>query len=455
MLLTTADVARFDNKSELVSYNQSLQIIDADEPWPPRWYTCPPYYTKEMFNQITAKKQYRYDMTIDAKVESGYLSFYKILSQQNMGVGQLHAPDFAGYILLNSKYEAIDTVISKEPGFNMYFHDLRLGKGNERMVDMKKNIKLDLRKYANEERFKAVNCNVDYIQILDTNNNVVFSWDPLKNLNPSVFRFKETLKGRAFASRHADLIEWTRLTSALWDYDGNILYAMKEIGIGKISRLDGHIIWQINYSDLPIISENDTLDWVQPHDFNLLSETDSSVIYSLFSNGEGLKKAKGVIFEMIKKTQKVKLVKYINPKTIFKCDGQGNLSYLTNGDYAIGYGFFETSDTISGYRSVLEYQKTNGSFGVYQLPQWNYTYKAHILTNWNKPPRPTILKTKDSLYVKEDTQDLTWYKLYGEGNMSIKKVGQGKSIKFEKNASYCVEKKYGIGYSVSKLFKIE
>jgi hypothetical protein len=30
------------------------------------------------------------------------------------------------------------------------------------------------------------------------------------------------------------------------DEDGNILYSLKNIGIGKISRADGHIIWQVD-----------------------------------------------------------------------------------------------------------------------------------------------------------------------------------------------------------------
>ncbi len=455
LLITTADVARFDGKKEELSYNQSLQMIDADEPWPPRWYYSPPYFTDEMYESITKANQYRMDFTIDAKVEAGYFSFYKIISQQAIGVGQLVAPDFAGYILLNDRYEPVDTVSSRDKGFNMYFHDVRLGKNGERMVDMKQTTFLDLRQYTNEEKDSAVHCNVDYINILDPDNNTIYVWDPLKHLDPELFDFKQTLASKAFATRHADILEWTRLTSALWDYDGNILYAMKQIGLGKVSKKDGKVIWQINNKDMPVVSGKDTIEWFAPHDFNLLSDNKKSVTYSLFSNGFGKKVASGVVFEMDKVTNKIKLVKSIKVKTpSYVADGQGNIDYRANGDYSMGYGFFEKSDTTAnmGYRNVFEYQKTNGKFGVYQLPQWIYVYKARLLDNWPKPQRPVIERAGDSLIVTGYSTDLTWYQLSGDNNRKIKKVANGKSIKPEKGVTYCVEGRYGIGFSVSRVF---
>ncbi len=452
IILTTADVARFDGRTEAKPYVNTVQIVDADAPWPPRWYASTAYFSPEVFNEYEQAKQYRFDFLIDAKVHAGHFSLYKIRSKQAKGIGQLVDPEFAGYVLLNEKMEITDTVRSKLNGLNMYFHDLRLNERNERMVDTKKSIYLNLTSYTCNAKDTAVHCNVDYIQILDTNNNLLFNWDPMKHLDPNIFQFKETLKGRAFASRHAEIVEWTRLTSALWDYDGNILYAMKKIGIGKFSRTDGHIMWQINYSDLPIVSGKDTIEWFDPHDFNLLHDNGSTVTYSIYSNGEGNKPARGVLFDMDKKTQRVTLVKYIDLKTRYLADGQGNMDYSPNGDYAVGYGFFEKSDTSTtkNYRPVLEYSRHDGSYGVYQLPKCIYTYKAHLLQNWPKPPRPVIVKESVLLKAIGEFQDYTWYKLSGKDNLAIEKAGQGNSIKAEKGATYCVEGKYGIGFSVSR-----
>ncbi len=456
IILTTADVARFDGKTEEKPYVNSLQIVDADQPWPPRWYTSSPVYTDEMFERVTKNGEYRYDMTVDGKVDDGVFSFYKILSKQKLGMGQLIAPDFAGYILLNQKMEPFDTIKSNQNRSNVFFHDLRINEKGERLVDLKKDTYLDLRDYTDDPKDTAVHCNIDYIHILDSNNKIIYTWNPIYHINPDLFRYKETVGRKAFAANHSDLIEWTRLTSAPWDYDGNFMYCMKWIGIGKVSRETGHVIWQINYSDIPIVSSKDTLEWYCPHDLNLLDHNANTATYSLYSNGdEKTKPACGVIFQMEKKTNKFKLVKYIYPQTRYFADGQGNLEYFPNGDYAIGYGFFEKSDTgkAGHYRNALEYKLNNGTNGVYQLPQWIYTYKARLLRNWPRPPRPVILKKGDVLEASGDFKDYTWYKLSGTNLTTVDKVGTGKTLKCEKGSIYCVEVKYGIGFSVSRIFR--
>jgi hypothetical protein len=455
IILTTADVARFDEKTEEKPFVNSVQIIDAYKPWPPRWYTTTPFYSDEEYKKNTAQHQYRFDFVIDAKIDAGYFSFFKILSKQKMGVGQLESPDFAGYILLNEKMEPVDTIKSNNKRSNMYFHDLRINAQGEKMVDLKKDTYLDLRDYTDDPKDSSVHCYIDYIHILDSNDKAVFTWNPMQHFSPDVFNYKATIQKRAFAARHADMVEWTRLTSALWDYDGNILYSMKQIGIGKVSRKDGHIMWQVNYSDIPIVSGKDTLEWYNPHDFNLLSENTTSATYSLYSDGaEGKKPAVGVVFEINKKTQKLKLVKYLWPKTVYWAVGQGNVEYHPNGDYAMGYGFFEASDTgsVNSYRSVLEYQLASGPWGVYQLPQWIYTYKARLLKNWPRPPRPEIIRKGDVLEATGDFKDFTWYKLSGANLTTATKAGTGNVLKPEKGNTYCVESKYGIGYSVSLPF---
>jgi len=457
IILTTADVARFDGKAEEKSYVNSVQIVDADQPWPPRWYTSTPIYTDEMFNSVTKNGEYRYDMESDAKIINGYFSFYKILSKQKMGTGQLIAPEFAAYILLNEKMEPVDTIRSNLKRSNVFFHDLRINDKGERMVDLKKDTYLDLRDYTDDPQDTAVHCNIDYIHILDSNNKTIFTWNPLHHINPDLFQYKETVKRKAFMANHSDMVEWTRLTSALWDYDGNILYAMKGIGIGKVSRETGQVIWQVNYSDIPLVTPaKDTLEWYSPHDFNLLSHNATTATYSLYSNGyENTKPACGVIFEVEKKTNQFRLVKYVMPQTKYFANGQGNLEYFPNGDYAIGYGFFEKSDTgkVSNYRNTLEYKLNDGNKGVYQLPQWIYTYKARLLRNWPRPPRPMILKKGDVLEASGGFKNYTWYKLSGNNLTTVTKVGTGITLKCEKRSIYCVEAKYGIGFSVSKIFK--
>jgi len=459
IILTTADVARFDDLSEEKPYVNSVQIVDANEPWPPRWYIATPVYTDKMYEKVAKQNQYRFDFVIDAKIESGYFSFYKILSQQAIGTGQLSAPEFAGYILLDKKMEPVDTIKSNMKRSNIFFRDLNINEKGERLVDLKKDTYLDLRDYTDNPKDSSVHCYLDIIHILDSNDNVLFTWNPLYHINPDLFQYKETMNSKAFATRHADILEWTRLTSALWDYDGNILYAMKQIGIGKVSRETGQIMWQINYSDIPIVSGKDTLEWYSPHDFNFLSENDTAVLYSLYSGGAvGVQPACGVLFEQNKKTKKFKLVQYIFPQTNYLAVGQGNLEYHPNGDYAIGYGFFSEPDTSANagdnYRNVLEYKLHDGTASVYQLPRWIYNYKARLVRDWPRPPRPVIMQKGDNLEATGDFKEYTWYKLSGANLTTASKVGAGNTIKPEKGSIYCVESKYGIGFSVSLPFTV-
>lgn len=455
IILSTNDVARFDNRKQEKPYVNAVQIIDADQPWPPRWYVSTPYYSDAQYDRDTREGYYRYDFVIDGKIDGRFFSFYKIISKQKLGVGQLIAPEMAGYILLNEKMEPVDTIMSNTKRSNMFFHDLRMNASGERMVDLKKDMYLDLRDYTDDAKDTAVHCNVDYIHIMDSSDKTIFTWNPLYHLDPALFNYKEAVKKKAFAANHSDLLEWTRLTSALWDYDGNVLYAMKQIGIGKVSRQDGHVIWQINNADVPIISGSDTLYWFSPHDLNLLSDDATAATYSLYSNGNEERHipACGVIFRIDKRTYRPHLVKYIRPQTTYYASGQGNLEYQANGDYVIGFGFFEQSDTVAGVlRNVLEYHRQSGAHGVYQLPQYIYTYKARLLKDWPAPARPVISRNGAKLKVTGPMSRWTWYKLSGKNYTTVKKVGSGASITPEPGASYCVEGAYGIGYAVSRRF---
>jgi hypothetical protein len=452
-IISTNDVARFDNKTEEKPYVNSIQIVDADEPWPPRWYVSTPYYSDSAYNTDTKDGFYRYDVVVDAKVDFGLFSFYKIISKQHLGIGQLVSPDFAGYILLNEKMEPIDTISSNTEKSNLYFHDLRINKKGERMVDLKKDMYLNLTKRTGNAKDTAVHCNVDFIHIMGANKKTLYTWNPLEHVDGDLFNFKEAVKRKAFAANHSDLLEWTRLTSALWDYDGNILYAMRQIGIGKASIKTGRVLWQINTKDMPFVSGKDTLEWYSPHDFNLLWQDATTATYSLFSDGiQNEKDICGVVFQYNKKNKQFKIVKYVPAQTKLWSNGQGNLDIQTNGDYAMGYGFFEPSDSNIGFRNVFEYRKTDGFSNVYQLPVHNYIYKARILKNWPRPTRPIITRKGVLLEVVGDLTEITWYKLSGKGNRTVEKIAKGKTLKAEKGRTYCVEAKYGIGYVVSRKF---
>ncbi len=455
-LISTGDFSRDENTPELKPYVSTIQIVDADQPWPPRWYACTPLYSDEMFHNDTLQGLYRFDLMFDAKVEAGHLSFFKILSRQPKGVGQLIAPDLAAYILLDKNLEPFDSISSTTKKRNVYYHDFRINERGEKIIDLRKDTYLDLRDYSGEQKDSAVHCNIDYIQILDANDSILFSWNPLEHIHPDIFEYKETLREKPVGGNNNPLVEWTRLTSALWDYDENLLFSMRKIGIGKISRLDGRVIWAIYHTDIPYIAGKDTLEWYSPHDFNYLYDTETTATYSVYSNGKkGVKYAGGVVFEQNKKTHEIKLVKHVTPQSKYVAKGHGNLDYKKDGSYVMSYGHLFDTDNPENFRDDMQYGKNDSVYGIYQTPKGNPIYKAHRLENFPRPPRPEIVLKNGLLEAKGDMTDWTWYKLSDPDKTTVTSAGTGKSITPEKGITYCVEGKYGIGFSVSRCYTFD
>ena len=458
LILTQSNHGRFEGNLGIKPYLQAVQIIDAEQPWPPRWYSATPLYTKAMFEKDSAEGFARFDYIVDVKVVSGYFSFYKLLSRPDLKGGPLENPELASYLLLNDKMQCVDTVKTNKKVGNLYFRSISINSKGEKLVSLKRDVHLDLHLYSQNPADTAVHCEVDIIEILDARDSVVFLWNPMDHLDPKLFRIKESLSGRAFGYANTDIIQWTRLTNAEWDYDGNILYSMLLYGIGKISRNDGHLIWQINSTQMPLVTGKDTLQWYHQHDFKYLYETDSTAAYSLYSNG--LKAAdgsdsissSGVVFELDKESHAVKGFRYLTPRARFVAAGQGSCDFnIVNGNYLISYGNLKKPLSAGGsFADDFEYGRNDSLYGIYQFPLGINCFKAHRLENFKRPPRPTIVLVGDELVASGENMDsFTWYRLSGDHNTVVEKTGIGSKLKCVDGYTYCVAGKYGMGYSVS------
>lgn len=447
---TTLDAHRFKGQGGQRFCN-ALQIIDAQQPWPPRWYASTPVYTDSLFSLDSLNHNWRLYFMFDPKVDGGYFSFFKSLTLTNRESEKTSAN--SAYIMLNSKMEPVDSINKNISKGHLYFHDFRINEKRERLIDVKIDTVLDFRRNTGNQKDSAVHSKLDIIYIIDSLDHVLFSWNPLEHLNQDIFEFKESLNQRSFSSMDTDLIEWSRLTSAVWDYDGNILYSMRFVGIGKISRLDGHVMWHVDFTDIPLAAGKDSVRWYSIHDFNFISENDTASIYSLYSLGtDDVDWAKGVVFEINKKTNKIKLIRYIYPNNNYVGEGQGSIDVWDNGDYLLGYGLFPEDASQRDFRNFMQFgnSKLDTVYANFQLPKFVYTYKIHKLQNWPPPPRPVIVQREGYLIaVGNKLKELTWYKLTGHNKMVAQKVASGTKIKYEPGSTYCVESRYGIGFAVS------
>ena len=457
-LLSAQDDSRFEDyipKSR--PYTNSIQIVDADEPWPPRWYTAMPYYSNDQYLQDSANDIKSCDFLMDAKMEHGYLSYFKSTFKFKMKSLTLLSNDISGYILLNKKYEPVDTVTKLEPKAHFFdWHDLRINKNGDRLLSVKVSSKLDLRDQTGNPADSAVFSDIDIIKVLNKDNAPIFSWNVVKKLDPTGFKFNEVLRSRTTPQLNSDDgIDWTNLTSLAWDYDGNILYSLRFIGIGKISIKDGTLLWHLDYKDMPVVSGKDTLQWYYPQNLNLISENDTFATYSIYSLGSAeYPKAQAVLFEINKKTNSIIPIDYITPKINFRGEGNGGFEYEGKGNYIFSYGIYDAGKSSAGNKYEIQYTRNRNNTTLYKVPDKISVDKVHEIKDWPRPPRPVISVKNNMLQVEGDWKNLVWYKLDGPVLQNVTLEGTGQSIKPKPGATYCVEAPYGIGNVVSKAFKV-
>ena len=370
-------------------YNHAVEIVDAAHPWPPRWYTSVPIYTDSMTRKDTIDGMVTQYYIFDACVEGGNLCFFKAMSRVPKSVGERTIPG-SGYIRLKKNLLPRDTIKSTIDRL-VYFHEMRVNDKEEIMMDVKQWANLDLRKVTGEAKDSAVPSEYDLIQIYDKRQKLLYSWNPLDHLNPDVFDYKASLK-HTFSSPDYG-IDWSHITTSCFDLDGNILYSMRFIGIGKVSRKDGSLIWHHEWSDMPIINGKDTIRIFSPHDMRPISEDDTSNVYSVYSCGQNPEYpvAEAVVFRVHKKTHKITLVKNYRPEERIMSGGQGSFDLEANGDYIMNYGQAPNPVGSNNYRPFMQVGRGDSVFARYSLPKWVVCYRVHKLRNWPKPPRPEIV----------------------------------------------------------------
>jgi hypothetical protein len=448
----------------ITPYTNSMQIISADQSWPPLWYSTEPLYTYQHHRQDSMNNVIGFSQIGYPEVINGLFSYLQLSPSPKIDTGESQEWQFDySLIVLNKQMERIDTLRSRLFYGGSYGPGFKQNQKVEKLWASRKDGPLDLSSITGDARDKAVQSTYWVMEVLDQNDKVKWTWNPVYHLDPSLFQIKDKLAKRQSPS---DKITLLKLENFGWDHDGDLLYSLEDGGgelsdfslngsIGKVSRQSGDVLWHFDCFGNTFASSRDTFKCVQPFNLQFVGNTDSSSIYSFYDWGYGgLTTAKGVVFERLKKTDKFKLLKYIAPKTKFWGNGHGGFDYnAANGNYSIEYGVFEWSDTSRGdFRNAMEYGRKDSTYAVYQLPRENYTFGFHRLENWPIPPRPIITQKGNELIATGEMKEWTWYKLEGPANIKAKRVGTGSTLKFEKDATYCVVGPYGIGYSVSVPF---
>ena len=424
-------------------YFNCVEIFDANYTWPPRWYYAVPFADSP---NDGVKRKPGIEAVGDARFQNGFFTFSRVKKAAGKNKGVSPSSDLAGYIICNKKMEPIDTVKARA-GEVLDPHDFRINEKGERMIMANLDTVLNISGSSGNAADTAVAASVTVIEILDSTDKIVFRWNSAAALGANSLYYPEVNTRTYFKQNRMD---WSHGTAALWDKDGDILYSLRYVGIGKISRKDGHVIWRLDRRDMPIVKGVDTVEFYSQHDFEAIGDTGDYSYYSLFSDGKWSDgAANAVTFKVNKITHEFKLVNKRAPEQRVFSGGAGNYEEYANGISIMNYGQYPLKDTSQTFHYFMEVRNKWNNFLLeqYQLPPLVFAYKVHMITS-ERPPRPVIEATKKTLHATGEMSDWTWYRLNGPGNTTAEKVGEGENFSPQEYGWYCVAGKYGIGWSV-------
>ena len=221
--------------SFILTPNMKMEIVDADQPWPPRWFAAGKDYKKGAMNNDSLLVTY-----IDARFQNGLVTFCK------KGWGgkapSINDINHQVYLLCNDKLEPVDTFTGADLPVNS--HDFKINSKGEKLVVARLDTLLNLSILTGHPQDTSIKSMIDIIEIIDAHNKLIFRWNPVSVLG--VNSLFHPYGGLISPSAKIGFVDWSHANAVNWDFDGNIIYCFRHIGVGKISSKDGHVIWRID-----------------------------------------------------------------------------------------------------------------------------------------------------------------------------------------------------------------
>ena len=438
-LLTIADYNYF--RGLTVKYAPSIEVIDADQPWPPRWFGLHPCDTA---SDLTTSDR----IMLNASIQNDKLLFFTVIP--NGG----RANNLA-ILICNKNMEVADTFYRSNGEIDS--HDFKLSANDDMMYFAGHDTIMDLRRISNDAADSVVKLIYETIEISDAKGKSTFSWNPLVQMG---------FHAVYLPYRHApgvmsgnSTFEWSHGNSLQYDYDGNILYSFKHIGIGKISRTDGHVMWHIDRIKQKANSQSDVIPIYLQHDLQVVKDAQGNIFYTILSNGDDQHQQCEVYQFTVnydkKGTPVIKLIKKIAPiEKISNTGGGGNFDIEADGNYIFNYGLYK-QDTTLKERILMEYKnEKNNTRTEYAIAPSIFSYRIHKMTEWS-PSRPVISNKNGALISDSKAPAQKWYRLSGTDLHTVNYAGKGDTFTPKEEGYYCVSVKSGFGWAVSRPFKFD
>ena len=450
LMLSISDFQKFF-KSESSRYSDCIEIIDAAKPWPPIWFSAVPLFKADQHSGSADL-----NMITNFSYDAGSFTFYseRAVVKTNNTPGAPRKIDFtnkkvlsAGYVTCSSGFKALDTLKATKLPLNLHCFAINAQKEKLVMLQLDTVVAIKTPDNPTAKPLKAI---VDLIAIYDSTNKLIFKWNPVSVLGANAVNPLYIHAPSATVS--GDKIDWSHGNSISWDLDGNILYSFRHIGVGKISRADGHIMWRLDNKNKYTDNKNDTLEFYLQHDLEPVKREGNYIRYTLYSNGDfAHPKAFGLDFKANNKDGSIKFIRKRYSTCPIPSTGAGNYEEDADGNYILNYGVTpDNADNLT--HTFCEVAQSNGHIlAKYSLPKNVFAYKV-LRLKASAIQRPIITRKENVLSAHGNMKEWTWYQLSGNSNEIITKVGTGASFKPTQNGTYCVAGKLGVGYSVSEPF---
>jgi hypothetical protein len=432
-ILGTVDHRHYFYPNESFRYPNTIQIIDGTAPWPPVWFMITPVDASEKALQILTGGQFIFGGN------DRFIFFSPVRDKDSL----IRQPS---YIIINKYLTPIDTFRWYNKRVDQ--HDFREGLNKQKLYFVQYDTVVDIsRMYKPDDT--AVTALVNEIELTDSAGRLLLRWDPLKQLGFDAMFFP--YRYAPSITYDSTLLDWSHANGISWDWDENILYSFRHIGIGKISSKDGHVIWRIDRKKQKPNFSSDSIPFFLQHDLKVIDHQGPITTYSVFSNGDKLHPyCYGIVFTVDELTQKVSLKNLVYPSKSVLSYGHGNFELNAEGRYLLNYGICG-NDTAADIILFETGNVNRAELVTYAIAPVNVSYRVYELTNC-VPPRPQIIQIDKFLRAKGNMKNWVWYQLSGNDCRTVKKVGNGSFFSPQRGGVYCVTGEYGIGYSVSAPF---
>ncbi len=367
-------------------FPSSLQVIDPQYPWPPLFFAnAQPGGTGFVGNGMY--------MDVRFSENLNQLSFF-FGTQSDSGAtsGKYYFADTSSFVVLDSFVDA---------AYRIDAHDLQLNNAGEKLYMKNFDTIVDISALSGNSADTSFLLTTQRIEIIDSNDVVVFSWNPLDFLPLSATY--EGFSRQGFVLDFYSGFDWSHGNSARFAQDGNILYSYRNVGMGKVDRHNGNLLWQFAGKKPDMVPPGNAYPYNQ-HDFKEIAPG----IYTVFANGNDTTPCKAIVYLINEANSSVKVLNNYQPSPPIISRGLGNFDMLENGLCLVNYGIYASfvRQKVFGIHDTT----TGNLLAEYSLPGLTFSYQVHHVPAW-KPARPSIVNESNMLHVDGAGSGVSWYQL--------------------------------------------